>query len=140
MLSGLAHCCGWFPHSTFWARLSFLWADPTITWGRARPCPVKCTLFAPNMSPDRENGCCRRRPTERGFCLGCVTRLSPWAGAAVARQPVPLCSCSRHTSAGAAEVIHHPRSLLPTLLTAGLFWVFSPFEVLSTLVLLEVSG
>lgn len=82
-----------------------------------------------------------------GLPLGCIAGLSSWAGRAVARQLVPLCSCSRYTSAEAAEVIHHPHSLLSTLLTAVLVWVFFSLRGIEsgkaftgTLVLLQVSG
>lgn len=55
---------------------------------------------------------------------GCVwAELSSRAGTAMARQLMPLCSSDRYTSAEAAEVIHHPRSLLYNLSTAVLVYL-----------------
>lgn len=58
-----------------------------------------------------------------------------------------LCSCSRDASAEAAEVIHHPHSLLSTLVTAVSVWVFFSLRGIEsgkaftgTLVLLQVGG
>lgn len=72
MLLGLVYCWGRFPHSTFWAQSALLWADPAITWGRAWTCPVKCMLFAPNISPHGGKGVlleasCRAQGTS-GLC------------------------------------------------------------------------
>ena len=63
------------------------------------------------------------------LCSGALL-LGRHSGGQAAGASLFLCSCSRYTSAEAAEVIHHPHSLLSTLFAAVLFQVFFPFEVL----------